>query len=311
MDAFIFKKELKKYAIDIGFCEVGFAKAEPLGFEFDRFLQWLEKGYNGSMDYLERNLDKRRNPAVILPDVKTIIVCAYNYNSPFQHSNNGFKVSRYAWGNDYHEVVLSLLHRIEAKLKEFIPEARCKSYVDTGAILEKIWAVRAGIGWQGKNSLLLTKKFGSYVFLGIILTTIEFEPDSISPDHCGKCNKCIEECPTGAIVEPKIIDSNKCISYWTIETKPEQNIPKDINLKGWIFGCDICQEVCPWNSKKEVTNNTSFYPKYGETNLDTNFLNDMTENTFSIRFKNSPIKRAKYLGLKRNFKHIVESINET
>lgn len=308
MNNFPFKNELRKYALDIGFCEIGFAEAKPLELEFERYLKWLEKGYNGSMDYLERNLEKRRNPDLILPGAKTIIVCAYNYNSPFHH-NGRFKISRYAWGDDYHEIVLSLLKKVEAKLNELFPEARCKSYVDTGSILEKSWAVRAGIGWQGKNSLLLTKRFGSYVFLGIILTTIEFEPDPVLPDYCGKCNKCIENCPTGAIVEPMVVDSNSCISYWTIEAKPEQDIPKEIDLKGWIFGCDICQEVCPWNTKKQYTNNYRFYPRNGETNLEVGFLSTMTEATYRVRFKNSPVKRAKFLGLKRNFEHIVEYEN--
>ncbi len=310
MNVFIFKDRLKRYAFDIGFCDVGFARATALEPEFERYLKWLEKGYNGTMSYLERNLDRRRNPDLILPGAKTVIVCAYNYNSPYQHNGN-FKISRYAWGDDYHEIVLSLLKSLEVKLKFFFPDAKCKSYVDTGPILEKSWAVRAGIGWQGKNSLLLTKKFGSYVFLGIILTTIEFEPDPILPDYCGKCNKCIESCPTGAIVEPMVVDSNRCISYWTIEAKPEQDIPKEIDLKDWIFGCDICQEVCPWNSKKRYTNDHRFYPRNGKTNLEEDFLHNLTEETFRVHFKNSPVKRVKFLGLKRNFEHICEYENET
>lgn len=300
------KEILRSYIKSLGFCEVGFTRAEKLGDEFSKYLKWLELGYNANMKYLERNLEKRENPEIILPNAKSIIVCAYSYNTPFRHNSNHFKISRYAWGEDYHSLLLPLLKKVEEKIKEIEPSAHCKSYVDTGSILEKAWAVRSGIGWMGKNSLILSKKYGSFIFLGVIITTMEFTPDLPMLDYCGKCTKCIESCPTGAIVQPKVVDSRKCISYWTIEAKPNENIPDGIDLRNWIFGCDICQDVCPWNNKAQITLNIAFYPRNNKTSLSKEFLNKMDEKSFLLRFKNSPIKRAKFAGIRRNFFHILK-----
>lgn len=300
------KENIRTFIKSLGFCDVGFARAEKLSNEFSFYLKWLELGYNANMKYLERNLDKRADPNAILPNAKTIIVCAYSYNTPFNHNSDTFKISKYAWGDDYHNILLPLLRKIELKLSEIESSAKSKSYVDTGSILEKVWAVRAGIGWAGKNSLIISKKFGSFIFLGIIITTVEFPPDSPIPDHCGKCTKCIEACPTGAIIQPKVIDSRRCISYWTIEAKANEPIPDDIDLNNWLFGCDICQEVCPWNKKARVTYEAAFAPRYNETSLTKKFLSNLDLETFRVRFKNSPLKRPKLAGIKRNFRHILK-----
>lgn len=306
MVSILTKEKFRTFIKSLGFCEVGFARAEKLSKEFSFYLKWLELGYNANMKYLAKNLDKRLDPGVILPEAKTMIVCAYSYNTPFNHNSNTFKISKYAWGEDYHNILLPLLKKIEDQLSEVEPSVKCKSYVDTGSILEKVWAVRSGIGWMGKNSLVISKKFGSFIFLGIIITSLEFPPDSPIIDHCGKCTKCIEACPTGAIIQPKVIDSRRCISYWTIEAKANELIPDDIDPNNWIFGCDICQEVCPWNKKAKVTNEVAFAPRNNETTLTEEFLSNLDLETFRIRFKNSPLKRSKLSGIKRNYRHILK-----
>jgi len=301
------KIALKKRAFELGFCEIGFARYERLDREILTYLKWLEKGYSASMTYLEKNIDKRTDVKLILEDVRTVIVTAYPYLNKFKHSSNLFKISRYAWGEDYHKVLLDKLKKLIEFIRNKSIGLRYKIYVDTGPILEKVWAIRAGIGWQGKNSLIISRNYGSFIFLGIILTNVEFEPDKPLKDYCGTCTKCIESCPTNAIVQPKVIDSRKCISYWTIEAKPDYEIPQSINLNGWIFGCDICQEVCPWNKKVKLSDEIAFYPRFNQTNLDKKFLEELTSEKFKERFKGSPIKRAKYEGLRRNFFHILKS----
>lgn len=304
------KATLKAKANEIGFDLIGFAQVENLGKEFDNYISWLENGFHSGMDYLERNKEKRKDVSLILENAKTLIVTATNYNTPFFHNteldNSTGKISRYAWGDDYHEVILPRLESLSSEIKKLFPDTISKCYVDTGPILEKVWAVRAGLGWQGKNSLLLTKKFGSYVFIGIIITTIQIEPDKIIPDHCGKCTACMDSCPTNAIVNPKVVDSNKCISYWTIETKGRIDFPENIakNLRNWAFGCDICQEVCPWNRKMIYTEEKRFYPRQDKTELESENIFTMSPEEFNIRFKNSPIKRTKLVGLQKNLRYI-------
>jgi epoxyqueuosine reductase len=304
------KSNIKEFAYQLGFNEVGFARYKLVD-EFHYYLQWLEKGYHASMDYLEGNLEKRKDIANILPEVKTVIVFAHSYYTGIPYESKEFKISRYAWGLDYHDIIKVKIDQVVDYIKKFHPDLKYKVYVDTGPILEKYWAVEAGIGWQGKNSLVLSRELGSYFFLGLLLLDLEFEPDSKVRDFCGKCTKCMEACPTGAIVEPKVIDSNKCISFWTIEKKKVEEIPEQIDLNGWIFGCDICQEVCPWNSKVKLTNEISFYPRDGRTYLDAETLRTLTPENFKEIFRKSPIKRAKFEGLIKNYHHIIRRRNET
>lgn len=303
------KIKLNKFSQKLGFCEFGVAKVESLNQEIDYFNEWLSKNYHSSMSWLEKNSDKRKDIDIILPNAKSVIVLAYSYYNDIEYPDNSIlnseclgKISRYAWGDDYHSIILKKLNEISIFLQTLDKESQSKSYVDTGPILEKQWAVRAGIGWQGKNGMLITKECGSYIFLGIIITTTELEPNSEMKNYCGNCTNCIDACPTKAIIRPKVINSNKCISFWTIEAKPNKEIPIDIaeNLDNWVFGCDICQEVCPWNRFKINSPDENFKPRFN-TYLNSNEIMKMTEKEFIVKFRKSPIKRTKLDGIKRNF----------
>jgi epoxyqueuosine reductase len=305
------KEVIRQKAFEIGFQDIGFAKYELLSEEIDFYKIWLDKNLNAEMRWMEKNIDKREDVSKILPDVKSVIVLSYNYYSGYDYKDYSQgktgKISRYAWNFDYHDIIRPKLFQLGDFITSHNQNHNFKAYVDTGPILEKIWAEKSGIGWQGKNSLIISKKFGSYFFLGIILSNMEYEYDSPVKDYCMSCTKCIDACPTNAIIEQKIIDSRKCISYWTIESKPANEFPKTIadNLTGWAFGCDICQEVCPWNKHKpKITDDFRLNPRNKETILDKNRIIKMTQEEFSERFRKSPIKRTKIAGLKRNFKYL-------
>lgn len=301
-----FKEKLINKANSLGFFDLKIAKSEELNEEFTHFENWIDNNYNASMKWMENNPQKRKNPSEVLENCKSVIVLAYNYFTAYKYpqdlSGKG-KISKYAWGDDYHDIILPKLKEIEAFIKDEFPDSLSKSYVDTGPILEKIWAAKAGIGWQGKNSLIISKTHGSYFFLGIILSTLKLEADTAIKEYCGTCTKCIVNCPTGAIIEDKVIDSNKCISFWTIEAKPEMKIPENItnNFNNWIYGCDICQDVCPWNKNlPKITDELKFFPRKNETYIEIEELLSMTKDEFNARFKNSPIKRTKLSGMQRN-----------
>lgn len=297
----------------LGFQDIGFAKVETLDEEIEHYKDWLAKNYHADMKWMERNIDKKHNPGLVLENAKSVIAVSFNYYTEYKHSKieviqgKAGKISRYAWGDDYHDIVLPKLKLLCAYLDEISPGNIHKCYVDTGPVMDKIWAERCGIGWQGKNSLVISKKHGSFFFIGIIFTTLELAPSSQIKDYCLSCTKCISACPTGAIVAPKIIDSQKCLSYWTIEAKPVHNIPKEIADKSesWLFGCDICQDVCPWNKNlPQATDDKRFEPRLGHTELDFDYIDELEQADFSARFKNSPIKRLKLAGLKRNKKDL-------
>ncbi len=302
------KQIIREQAKLLGFNKVSFAKYGLLENEIDHYKDWISKSYNADMEWMNKNFDKREDVRLILDEAKSVIVLAHSYFTNQPYTSSGNKISRYAWGDDYHNVIINKIKLLEENIKDNYPDFSTKSYVDTGAILDKQWAIRSGLGWQGKNSLILNKDFGSYFFIGIIINNIEFENDEIEIDRCGTCKKCIDECPTGAIISNKIVDSNKCISYWTIEAKPHKELPEEIrqSLNGWAYGCDICQEVCPWNKNKpKITDELSFYPRNSETNFNYNQINEFSEDEFRLRFKNSPIKRTKLAGIKRNL-NIIE-----
>lgn len=287
------------------FDSIGFASANTLDIEMDNYKKWIDSAFHGDMGYLDRNLDKRANIGLILNNAKTVIVTLIHYagfKEKYSNSPNSGKISKYAWSSDYHITVKEKLERIKEAAYEIWPSNSFKTYVDTGPILEKQWAIKAGLGWQGKNSLLLNKKLGSFCFIGIIITDLEIPSDHIQQDHCGKCTACIDACPTGAIVMPKVIDSRKCISYWTIETKSDKKFPSEIstNLNSWLFGCDICQDVCPWNKKVKIEIKDEFLPINNQIELKLDEVKEMTQEKFSVRFKNTPIKRSKLAGLIRN-----------
>jgi epoxyqueuosine reductase len=304
--------QLKEFALQSGFSQIGFASVENLGIEFNQYQQWIELGYHGTMSYLEK-ASQRENIHELLPDAKTVIVVTQNYYTPYHHpsnqeiSNNETihgKISRYAWGEDYHYIVKEKLKAVEEYLQNNYPHSLSKSYVDTGPILEKAWAVKAGIGWQGKHSNIISRSNGSWFFIGIILSSLEFEYNSPILDYCGSCTACIDACPTNAIVNPYVVDGTKCISYWTIETKPDIDIPEKIasHLDNWVFGCDTCQDVCPWNRFQKESSEPLFVPKESETTLTFEQISSMTQEEFSQRFKKSPVKRTKLAGLQRNFR---------
>jgi epoxyqueuosine reductase len=303
--------KVKETAMQLGFSAFGIARADVMREEIELFKTWLERGYHGAMGYMERNIEKREDVRNILPGAQSVIVVAYNYFT--KHHENVLKdegkIARYAWGDDYHDVIPPKLEELSNVLKTLVPGAETKFYTDTGAILEKQWAVRASIGWQGKNGNILNRQIGSWFFLGVIITTAELEPDSPQPDMCGTCTACLKACPTQAIVEPRVVDATKCISYWTIEAKPDVEIPLDIaqNLNGWVFGCDICQEVCPWNRFEKPASEEKFQPRNGETTLSFKRIEEFVQEDFSTRFKKSPLKRTKMAGLKRNVRALKSS----
>lgn len=284
-----------------GFNLVGFAKTEKLTNEITHLKEWLSKNYQAEMSYMERNLDKRENPELILENVKSVISLGLNYNSGHQHKikNGEGKVSRYAWGKDYHLIIWQMLDELEGKLKEIDPAFESKSYVDTGPVMDKVWAEKAGIGWIGKHTNLINHKKGSWFFIANIFTNYEFKYSEPVEDLCGSCTACLDACPTKAIVDEYVVDSNKCISYLTIENKNE--IPEEFKeqFDDWIFGCDICQDVCPWNIKfTELTKVEDFHPLNKDLSLDD--VMKMDSKQFKECFTKSPIKRAKLKGLKRN-----------
>jgi epoxyqueuosine reductase len=290
-------------ANQLGFDLVGFAKAEELTEETANLQKWIEMKYHGNMEYMQRNLDKRKDISTILPDAKSAISLAINYYTSEKYIDDPSlsKISRYAWGKDYHLIIWEKLEQLETKLKELDPSFKSLSYVDTGPVMDKAWAVKAGLGWLGKHTNVINKEFGSWIFLATIITNYEFDYSSSIPDFCGSCTACIDACPTEAIVAEYILDANRCISYLTIENKGD--IPDSFRDKfdDWLFGCDICQDVCPWNIKfSTVTNLKEFHPLKSNKQINPDEVLDMNEVEFSERFKESPVKRAKLKGLKRN-----------
>lgn len=294
-------------AKQLGFDLVGFAKADLLEDETEKLQKWIDKGYHASMNYMEKNLHKRKNVKEILPSAKSIISLTVNYFTDEHHSNDKDKgkVSRYAWGKDYHLIIWQKLDQLETILKEIEPELEILSYVDTGPVMDKAWAVRAGIGWMGKHTNVINPDYGSWFFIATLITNYEFDYSKMIVDHCGTCTACIDACPTKAIVQEYVVDSNKCISFQTIENKEEIPVELKGKFDNWIFGCDICQDVCPWNHKfSQQSWIKEFHPLNKElTNDEVLKLDDQT---FKERFAESPIKRTKLKGLKRNAKFLFD-----
>lgn len=295
---------IKEKAAEIGFHKTGIVPAQPLYEEGDRLNEWLKRGYHGQMAWLAREPEKRSDPRLLFPPARSIIVTALNYYTDNAHSNDptAGKISRYAWGDDYHDVVREKLTELLVWMRSVDTAVDGKICVDTAPMMDKAWAVRAGLGWLGKHTNLITKDAGSWVFIGEILVNIELEYDNETvEDHCGTCTACLDACPTDAIVQPYLVDSRKCISYATIELRDE-TLSADIssNLDGWFYGCDICQDVCPWNRFEKPASEVRFEPRQGETSIRLDEVLDMTPGSYAERFRRSAIKRAKLPGLKRN-----------
>lgn len=297
-------ERVKQAAKAAGFELVGIAKAESTDEEYLQFEEWLSAGYHATMGYLERNAEKRKDIRSIMPEAKSVIVVGRSYHTSNEHQRGHDigKISRYAWGTDYHELLPDNMQGIIHVLNSVMPGSTSKLYVDTGPVSEKQWARRAGIGWQGKHSNIISRDIGSWFFIGVIITSVELAHDQPIQDYCGTCTACLDACPTSAIVEPYTVDAGKCLSYWTIEAKPEIPIPTDIakNMDQWIFGCDVCQDVCPWNSFAKETTISEFAPRHGQTALLLDEVMSMEQSEFSDRFRKSPLKRTKLAGLQRN-----------
>lgn len=302
----ITNEKIESLAKNLGFDLIGFAKAEILENEVNKLKDWLNLNLNSGMKYMEKNIEKRKDVKFILENAKSIISLGMNYYTNYNYSNEDKfgKVSRYAFGKDYHLVIWEKLDKLIEQIKNIDSSFEGISYVDTGPVMDKVWAVRAGIGWMGKHTNVINRDYGSWFFIANIITNYEFNYSQQIEDYCGSCTACIDACPTNAIVNEYVLDANKCISYLTIENK-EEKISDEFKGKfdNWVFGCDICQDVCPWNNKfSQTTLLEDFLPKNAELNI--NEILNMNDEEFKIRFSDSPIKRAKLKGLKRNAKFI-------
>ncbi len=293
-------------AKELGFDLIGFASAQTLPDETEHLKEWLANGYHASMDYMSRNIEKRFDVKNILPYARSVISLAMNYYTENHHkieSNESTrlgKVSRYAWGKDYHLIIWEKLELLEEELQKLDPAFECLTYVDTGPVMDKVWAKRAGIGWLGKHTNIISREIGSWVFLSTVITNYEFEYSKPVTDYCGSCTACIDACPTKAIVNEFVVDANKCISFLTIENKGEIPATFKNQFDDWIFGCDICQDVCPWNKKFSIHTYQKEFEPSGNKEISLNEIEEMTAEIFKQRFETSPIKRAKLNGLKRN-----------
>lgn len=306
--------EIKRQAQALGFNKIGIVSATALTNEGLQLQAWLNENFHGTMQYLARDPAKRADPRLLLPSAKSVVCVALNYYRPEKHSDDAGtgKVSRYAWGDDYHDVLQEKLKALRDWILTQAPEVESKICVDTAPMMDKAWAVRAGLGWLGKHTNVITREFGSWVFLGELLLSAELDYDSyVEKDHCGKCTACLDACPTGAIIEPYKLDATRCISYGTIELRSEE-LPKVMqeNLEGWVYGCDICQDVCPWSRFSKPTPEARFTPRPGITELSLQALAEMSQEEFSTRFRRSAIKRAKVSGLRRNAKALLYRITK-
>jgi len=295
----------------MGFAKIGFARAEILSDPEARLREWLARGYHGEMKWMERDPPQRADPRKLFPDARSVVVVAMNYYTLHEHAVGvgrdqaatlTGKVSRYAWGDDYHEVVGDRLRELLVWIKEEWPDAEGKICVDIQPIMDKAWAERAGLGWIGKHTNLITREYGSWVFLGELLLNLELDFDEVAvADQCGSCTLCLEACPTGAIAEPYVVDANLCISHATIESRAvEMSSEVAGHLEGWLYGCDICQDVCPWNHMSPATTETRFEPREGNVNASLSEVLELTPDAYATRFRRSAMKRAKLGGLQRN-----------
>jgi epoxyqueuosine reductase len=297
---------VKSAAQSLGFDFCGIAKAARLEDDERRLSSWLNKGFNGSMNYMANYFDLRVDPTKLVPGAKSVITLLLNYFPEQQQNPDAPQISKYAYGKDYHEVIKSKLKFFLQTLKENIGEINGRGFTDSAPVLERTWAVKSGLGWIGKNGNLITKNNGSFFFIATLITDLELESDDpFIKDYCGTCTKCIDNCPTDAILPDKVIDGSKCISYFTIELK-DMLIPGDMKGKfdNKLFGCDICQDVCPWNRFSKPNHETGFTPLNEILNFSKNDWEELTEESFKIIFGKSPLKRSKFEGIKRNLKFL-------
>lgn len=291
---------------ELGFFSCGIAVATHLYDDARRLEQWLKNGYHGGMQYMERHFDMRTDPRKLVPGAKSVITLLMNYYPSAEQSAEAPKVARYAWGTDYHYVIREKLNALLAGIRQEIGAVEGRGFVDSAPVLERSWAVRSGLGWIGKNGNMLTRHSGSYFFIATLITDLDLVADApYSTDYCGTCTRCVDACPTQAIVSPTEVDGSKCISYLTIELK-DALMPQGFagKMDGWLFGCDVCQEVCPWNRFSKPNMEPAFTPIPQILDLSLGEWEAMSEETFNNVFKNSPLKRTKWKGIQRNIKAI-------
>jgi len=297
---------VRQAASALGFDYCGIARAQPLDEDARRLERWLSRGMHGSMAYMENHFELRVNPEKLVPGAKSVITLLLNYFPSQRQPTDAPRISGYAFGKDYHEVIRKKLRLLLEQLKLQIGEIHGRGFVDSAPVLERTWAERSGLGWVGKNGNLINRQGGSFFFIATLIVDIELEyDDPFAKDYCGSCRKCVDACPTGAILDARVVDGSKCISYFTIELK-DMIIPE--NMKGefedWMFGCDTCQEVCPWNRFAKPTQEEEFKPLPQILEFSLDDWESLTEESFNKIFADSPLKRAKYNGIKRNLKFI-------
>jgi len=300
-----YSESIKSKAKDLGFLSCGISKADFLEEEAPRLEQWLNQNHHGEMAYMANHFDKRLDPRVLVPGAKSVVSLLLNYHSKEKQTDvEAPKIASYAFGDDYHKVIKDKLKQLMSFIHQEIGEVQGRVFVDSAPVMDKAWAAKSGLGWIGKNTNLISKKVGSFFFIAELILDLELEHDLPATDHCGSCTACIDACPTDALIAPYQIDGSKCISYVTIELKNE--IPTDFQGKmdNWAFGCDVCQTVCPWNRFATPHSEPAFNPPDELLSLSKNEWEEMTQEVFSVIFKNSAIKRTKYEGLKRNIKFL-------
>lgn len=291
---------IKSEAKRLGFLSCGISKSGFLEQEAPRLENWLNENRHGQMSYMGNHFDERLNPSLLVDDAKSVISLLLNYYPSETQVEDSYKISKYAYGQDYHFVIKDKLKELLFSIQSFIGEVSGRAFVDSAPVLDKAWAAKSGLGWIGKNSNLITKQVGSFYFIAELVLDLDLEYDNPTTDHCGSCSACIDACPTQAIVAPYVVDGSKCISYFTIELK--KNIPQEMKGKfdDWAFGCDICQDVCPWNKFSKSHNEPLFNPNPEMLSMTKKDWEEITEETFKAVFKNSAVKRTKFEGLKRN-----------
>jgi epoxyqueuosine reductase len=298
---------IKAESSRLGFMECRIAKAERLDDDARRLEAWLGKGYHGTMQYMERHFDLRVDPTKLVPGARSVITLLMNYFPAEEQQPEAPRIAKYAWGQDYHDVIRAKLNDLLAYINTQIGEVQGRGFVDSAPVLERSWAVRSGLGWIGKNGNLLNKTHGSFFFIATLIIDLDITPDApFTTDHCGTCTRCIDACPTDAILSPTVVDATKCISYLTIELK-DALMPQGYGQRtdNWMFGCDVCQDVCPWNRFSKPHTEPAFAPIPEVLNLSTAQWTELSEEAFRKVFKGSPIKRAKWTGVMRNLKAIV------
>lgn len=297
---------IKQEAQRLGFMACGISKAQFLHEEAPRLEAWLQSNMHGKMQYMENHFDKRLDPTLLVPGAKSVVSLLLNYYPEAEQNPSSYKISKYAYGTDYHFVIKDKLKHLLSFIREEIGQVDGRAFVDSAPVLDKAWAAKSGLGWIGKHSNLLSKQAGSFYFIAELIIDLELDYDSPVTDHCGQCTACIDACPTEAIVAPYVVDGSKCISYLTIELKDQ--IPSDFSGKmdDWIFGCDVCQDVCPWNRFSTAHKEPLFNPNSSLIDMDKNHWEELTQELFQEVFKKSAVKRAKFEGLVRNIKFVSE-----